>query len=59
MAHIFSAFADDISETDILKWVAPSDLSSLDLAPAVKDIVERLLSSGKYFMEEYVVDYAS
>lgn len=54
LAHVFSANCDSIETSDRLRWVRLEELSRIhELAPAVKQIVERTLQKGELFFDEY------
>jgi hypothetical protein len=55
--HIFRFETDDIVETELLKWVQPLKLLSLDLAPAIEDIVSRSFFGDQHFFAEFTHDW--
>lgn len=56
LAHILRFEADDIDETDSLKWCEPLDMMRMSLAPAVEQIVTRAFFGDKFFFEEFVAE---
>lgn len=57
MAHVFAFETDDIPMTDDLMWVQAHKLHTIDLAPAVEDIVARTFFRDPFFFEEYAVEW--
>lgn len=55
--HIFRFETDDIVETELLKWVQPLKLLSLDLARAIEDIVSRSFFGDQHFFAEFTHDW--
>lgn len=55
LAHVVRARAGVALKDDNLQWVAPLQLNSLALAPAVTQIIQRSLASDGLFFEEYTV----
>ena len=55
LAHVVRARAGVVLKDDNLQWVAPLQLNSLALAPAVTQIIQRSLASDGLFFEEYTV----
>lgn len=51
--HIFRFETDDIVETELLKWVQPLKLLSLDLAPAIEDVISRSFFGDQHFFAEF------
>jgi 8-oxo-dGTP pyrophosphatase MutT (NUDIX family) len=50
-AHIFTGKVEDKNLPDATRFVLPTDLSALTLAPAVKDIVELSSTASPFFAE--------
>lgn len=57
MAHVFAFEHDDIPMTDNLMWIQPHKLHTLDLAPAVEEIVARTFFRDPMYFEEYSVEW--
>lgn len=57
LAHVFTFNSDDIEVTDQLLWVQPHKLHSLDLAPAVEEIVARTFFRDPFYFEEYALEW--
>lgn len=53
LAHVFTFYRDNISQSDTLQWVKPHKLTMYDLAPAVEQIVARGFFRDPYFFEEF------
>ncbi|HMR72680.1 MAG TPA: NUDIX hydrolase [Candidatus Saccharibacteria bacterium] len=59
LAHVFYTKCDAIEISDRLQWVRPEELKNTpELAPAVKQIVERTLQQGNIFFDEYTEELA-
>lgn len=57
LVHVFRLDADDIEPSDRLQWIQPHKLGTLELAPAVEQIVARTFFRDPYYFEEFTVDW--
>lgn len=57
MAHVFAFECDDIPMTDNLMWVQPHRLHTLDLAPAVEEVIARTFFRDPFYFEEYSYEW--
>ncbi len=57
LAHVYTYNNDDIEITDQLQWIQPYKLHTLDLAPAVEELVARTFFRDPFYFEEYAVEW--
>jgi ADP-ribose pyrophosphatase YjhB (NUDIX family) len=57
LVHVFRFETDDIQETESIKWIQPLKLLSLELAPAVEDIMARSFFGDEHFFAEFTHDW--
>ena len=57
LVHVFTFYRDDIDITDQLQWIQPHKLHTLDLAPAVDQIVARAFFRDEFFFEEFIENW--
>lgn len=57
LVHVFRLYADEVVQTDSLKWVRPHKIHELRLAPAVEQIMTRTFFKDDYYFEEFNVDW--
>ena len=57
LVHVFYGQVDEVPVAEHLRWIAPREISSLDTAPAVEQIVARTFFRDPYFFEEFSVDW--
>lgn len=57
LVHVFYGTTDQELETGHLKWISPHELTRLNAAPAIEQIVARTFFRDPYFFEEYTVDW--
>ncbi len=55
LAHIVRFETDDITETDMLKWFSPLEITKLRTAPAVNEIIARSFFGDAFFFEEFSI----
>lgn len=55
LAHVFAFERDNIAENESLRWIKPHKLGTLDLAPAVEQIVARTFFRDPFYFEEFTV----
>lgn len=53
LVHVFAFERDNISISDDIMWIKPHKLQTLDLAPAVEQIVARTFFRDAFFFEEF------
>jgi ADP-ribose pyrophosphatase YjhB (NUDIX family) len=53
LAHVFRYETDTLTASEDLVWVAPLELASLPLAPAVESVVARCFFGDSYFFVEF------
>lgn len=57
LAHIFTFNSDMIRESEDIRWARPHRLDEYELAPAVKEIIERTFFRDPYFFEEFRTEW--
>lgn len=55
LAHVFYGTTDALIDGELLKWVSPHSISTVDTSPAISEIIARTFFRDPYFFEEYEI----